>query len=73
MLADMTADAARLAAAAREIARMPQVAERLRETHVAGPDGRCLGCPSATSVAPIWPCTLRLLAGGKGDAAAWPD
>lgn len=45
----------------REIARMPGVVERLRADHVAGPDGRCLGCPSALTIAPLWPCRLRLL------------
>jgi hypothetical protein len=36
---------------------------RLMVVHVAGPDGRCCGCPSSLSVAPQWPCRLAELAG----------
>jgi hypothetical protein len=31
--------------------------------HVAGPDGRCRGCPSSLNVAPRSPCRLAELAG----------
>jgi hypothetical protein len=58
----MDTDGAAYTALAREIARMPHVAERLRAAHVEGPDERCVGCPSALTVAPRWPCRLWLLA-----------
>lgn len=61
-LPSMSDERARFMAAAHEIARLPGVVGALRAAHVAGPDGRCRGCPSAHSVAPHWPCRLRLLA-----------
>jgi hypothetical protein len=58
----MTEERARFLAAAREIARMPGVVDKLLAVHVADPDGRCRGCPSARDIPPIWPCRLRGLA-----------
>ena len=46
----------------RELARMPDVVARLQAEHVAGPDKRCRVCPSPVTIAPIWPCRLRLIA-----------
>jgi hypothetical protein len=36
---------------------------QLLVVHVAGPDGRCRGCPSSMNVAPRSPCRLAELAG----------
>ena len=36
---------------------------QLLVVHVAGPDGRCRGCPSSQHVAPRSPCRLAELAG----------
>ncbi|MGE3288284.1 MAG: hypothetical protein AB7J32_19605 [Pseudonocardia sp.] len=55
----------RLAEAAVLLRRWPTTQARLRERHVAGPDGRCRGCSSATQPAPRWPCTLALV-------VSWP-
>jgi hypothetical protein len=54
---------------AAELARAPQLCARLLLAHVAGPDGRCVGCHSAARLAPRWPCriaTLAQLATGHG-------
>lgn len=58
----MSDERARFLAAAHEIARMPEVAASLTRAHVAGPDGRCRGCPSTRAAAPRWPCRLSTLA-----------
>ncbi|MGI5125608.1 hypothetical protein ACQEVB_02220 [Pseudonocardia sp. CA-107938] len=46
---------------AAELARAPKLCERLRAEHVAGPDGRCVGCRSAVRIAPRWPCRIATL------------
>jgi len=51
-----------LAEAATAIVDWPQLWTRLLDEHTAGPDGRCLACPSALCVAPRWPCRITLLA-----------
>jgi hypothetical protein len=48
--------------AAEIVAGWPSVVTALTDRHVAGPDGRCRGCPSSTSAAPRWPCRLAELA-----------
>lgn len=65
----MSDERARFLAAAREIARMPNVVAGLQAAHIAGTDGRCRGCPSTHSVAPRWPCRLRMLADHATDPA----
>ncbi len=52
---------------AAELAGAPGLCARLLADHVAGPDGRCVGCRSAVRLAPRWPCrlaTVARLAGG---------
>lgn len=61
-LGAVTDERARFLGAVDQIARMPDVAGRLRAAHTADRDGRCRGCPSAHSAAPRWPCRLRVLA-----------
>ncbi|MGH3565937.1 MAG: hypothetical protein ACRDRH_07865 [Pseudonocardia sp.] len=61
-LTSMYDHTARFLAAAAEIARMPEVWERLRAEHIPRPDGRCKGCRSTRGIAPGWPCRLRGLA-----------
>jgi hypothetical protein len=58
----MTPERALFLAAAREIARMPGMVDKLIAVHVADADGRCRGCPSTRDIAPIWPCRLREVA-----------
>lgn len=59
-------------ALAAELARMPLLVERLLSAHVAGPDGRCVGCPSALWVAPHWPCRIAAVAALARDLPARP-
>jgi hypothetical protein len=40
----------------------PRTWQLLLEHHVAGPDGRCRACAGSTRGAPMWPCTLYLVA-----------
>jgi hypothetical protein len=47
---------------AAELARALQLCARLLADHVAGPDGRCVGCRSAVRIAPRWPCRIATLA-----------
>ncbi|HEY1971686.1 MAG TPA: hypothetical protein VGH89_27270 [Pseudonocardia sp.] len=49
-------------AAAKIIARWPDVCAGLLQRHQPDRDGRCLGCRSATHGAPHAPCRLRQLA-----------
>jgi hypothetical protein len=52
-----------LTEAAEIIARsFPEVPERLRAQHTAGPDGRCVGCQWINQPQPKWPCGPRALA-----------
>lgn len=52
-----------LTEAAEIIARsFPEVPERLRAAHTAGPDGRCVGCQWINQPQPKWPCGPRALA-----------
>lgn len=51
-----------LAGSAMVLACWPDVCARLLARHVAGPDGRCRGCPSALHVAPLSPCRIAELA-----------
>jgi hypothetical protein len=53
----------RITEAAVVIADWTRLWTRLLAVHVAGPDGRCRGCPSEPRVAPRWPCRLAELAG----------
>ncbi len=48
--------------AAAILAGWPETVARLREAHVARPDGRCRGCVSQVHPAPMWPCSLALIA-----------
>jgi hypothetical protein len=52
---------------AAELARAPQLCARLLAAHVAGPDGRCVGCHSAVRLAPRWPCRIATLAQLAGE------
>jgi hypothetical protein len=49
---------------AREIARLPGVAEALLAEHIADERGRCCGCttPGTGTPSQAWPCTLHDLA-----------
>lgn len=53
----------RITEAAAVIAGWTRLWSRLLVVHVAGPDGRCRGCPSSLNAAPRWPCRLAELAG----------
>jgi hypothetical protein len=55
---------------AAELAGAPGVCVRLLAAHVAGPDGRCVGCRSAVRLAPRWPCRLATIARLAADGAA---
>jgi hypothetical protein len=53
----------RITEAGAVIAEWTRLWSQLLVVHVAGPDGRCRGCPSSLNVAPRWPCRLAELAG----------
>ncbi|MGH3585263.1 MAG: hypothetical protein ACRDQ0_02975, partial [Pseudonocardia sp.] len=55
-------DRDRITEAGAVIAGWTRLWTELLVVHVAGPDGRCRGCPSSTRVAPRWPCRLAELA-----------
>jgi hypothetical protein len=40
----------------------PEVIPVLMAQHLPGPDGRCRSCRSGNRSAPLWPCSLRILA-----------
>jgi hypothetical protein len=52
----------RITEAGTVIAGWTRLWSQLLVLHVAGPDGRCRGCPSSLSVAPHSPCRLAELA-----------
>jgi hypothetical protein len=52
----------RITEAGAVIAGWTRLWSQLLVLHVAGPDGRCRGCPSSLSVAPHSPCRLAELA-----------
>lgn len=52
----------RITEAGAVIAGWTRLWSQLLVLHVAGPDGRCRGCPSPVSAAPRWPCRLAELA-----------
>ena len=52
----------RITEAGIEIAGWTRLWSQLLVLHVAGPDGRCRGCPSSLNVAPRSPCRLAELA-----------
>jgi hypothetical protein len=53
----------RITEAGAVIAGWTRLWSQLLVVHVAGPDGRCRGCPSSLNVAPRSPCRLAELAG----------
>ncbi|OLT06303.1 hypothetical protein BJF90_17745 [Pseudonocardia sp. CNS-004] len=53
----------RITEAGAVIAGWTRLWSRLLVVHVAGPDGRCRGCPSSLHASPRWPCRLAELAG----------
>ncbi len=53
----------RITEAGAVIASWTRLWSQLLVLHVAGPDGRCRGCPSSAHAAPRWPCRLAELAG----------
>jgi hypothetical protein len=58
----------RITEAGMVIAGWTRLWSQLLLVHIAGPDGRCRGCPSSTNVAPRSPCRLAELAGAAQDA-----
>jgi hypothetical protein len=52
----------RITEAGAVIANWTRLWSRLLVQHVAGPDGRCRGCPSSAHAAPRAPCRLAELA-----------
>jgi hypothetical protein len=58
----------RITEAGMVIAGWTRLWSRLLVVHVAGPDGRCRGCPSSLNVAPRSPCRLAELATAAQDA-----
>jgi hypothetical protein len=52
----------RITEAGTVIAGWTRLWSQLLVVHVAGPDGRCRGCPSSLNVAPRSPCRLAELA-----------
>jgi hypothetical protein len=52
----------RITEAGAVIAGWTRLWSQLLVVHVAGPDGRCRGCPSSLNVAPRSPCRLAELA-----------
>ena len=55
-------DRDRISEAGAVIAGWTRLWSQLLVLHVAGPDGRCRGCPRAGHAAPRWPCRLAGLA-----------
>lgn len=53
----------RITEAGAVIAGWTRLWSQLLVVHVAGPDGRCRGCPSSLNAAPRSPCRLAELAG----------
>lgn len=58
-------DAITMAAETLHLRGKPDAGKRLRDEHSCDEHGRCRGCPHAGTVAPLFPCRLRLV----GEAA----
>lgn len=67
--ASATASVITLAAETLHRRGVPGAGARLRDEHARDDGGRCRGCPHAGTVAPLFPCPLRLI----GEAAARLD